>query len=464
MRETTISVKKNGVFSRRSRGALPPGQRFSHNTRAWMVWIVSLAFVLFQFFLQLSFGEMVGAVMSSYKLGATEGSVLASSYYFVYVLLQMPAGMLIDRYGPRRVLSIGALVVVVGCLMFAEAPSFLVAMLGRLLMGTGAAFAFVGSLNLVSMWFPANRFGVMAALAETTGMLGSIIGTILLAMFVHQVGWRDCMVFSAGLSFVLAVLLWWVVRDTPDNVTLITQRSFSAWWVDVRSLFKNKIAWLNGVYTGLLFLMITVFVALWSVPFLQVAYHMSLVQATLVSDVVFVGAAIGNPLIGWIDARIANRRYILVTFPLISAVLLAILMFSPQLPVWEVVLLMFVFGLLVSSYILPYVIGNELAPHGARTTSLGFVNTLSVGSAPIIGPLIGWVLDNPVTFGAHHSVVAGSLGAYQQSFTVFLGCLLLGSVIGCYLPKRPVLVEGGELVAQDQEADHEGLDELDRII
>ena len=92
------------------------------------------------------------------------------------------------------------------------------------------------------------------------------------------------------------------------------------------------------------------------------------------------------------------------------------------------------------------------------------MNTLSVGSAPIIGPLIGWVLDNPMTFGAHHPVVAGSLGAYQQSFTVFLVCLLLGSVIGCYLPKRPVLVEEEELVAQDQGADHEGLDELDRII
>ncbi|MBV53822.1 MAG: MFS transporter [Coxiellaceae bacterium] len=463
MRETSLSIKKNGTLLRR-RGALPPGQRFSHSARAWMVWIVSLAFVLFQFFLQLSFGEMVGAVMSSYKLSATEGSVLASSYYFIYVLLQMPAGMLIDRYGPRRILSTGALVVVVGCLMFAEAPSFLVAMLGRLLMGTGAAFAFVGSLNLVSMWFPANRFGVMAALAETTGMFGSIVGTILLAMFVHQVGWRDCMVFSAGLSLVLAVLLWWVVRDTPDNVTLITQRSFSAWWVDVKLLFKNKIAWLNGAYTGLLFLMITVFVALWSVPFLQLAYHMSLVKATLVSDIVFIGAAIGNPLIGWLDARINNRRYILVTFPLISAVLLAILMFSPSLPMFEVVLLMFAFGLLVSSYILPYVIGNELAPRGARTTSLGFVNTLSVGSAPIVGPLIGWVLDHPIAFGSHHAVMAGSMAAYQQSFTIFLVCLLLGSVMGYYLPKRPVVTDEEESLIEDEDSNEEALDMLDRII
>ena len=462
MRETTVSIKKSGVLSRRRRGALPPGQRFSHNSRAWMVWIVSLSFVLFQFFLQLSFGEMVSVVMKSFDLSATKSGVLASSYYFVYVFLQMPAGMLIDRYGPRRILSVAALVVVLGCVMFAEAPNFSIAMCGRLLMGTGAAFAFVGSLNLVSMWFPANRFGVMTALAETAGMFGSILGTLLLATFVHHVGWRYCMLFSAGLSLVLAALLWSVVRDTPDNVTLITQRSFSSWWEDVKLLFSKKIAWLNGVYSGLLFLIITVFVALWSVPFMQVSHHMSLLKATWVCDMVFVGAAIGNPVMGWIDGHLASRKLLFVLGPLVAAALLGLLLFVPQLSTPVVTVLMFMLGLSISSYVLTFVVGNELAPHGARTTSLGFVNTLSVGFAPIVGPLVGWVLDSPVSWSGHQSVLAGSLGAYQQSFTVFLVCLLVASVVGFYLPNRPAaIVEDDNLAAEEPGDDW---DSVDRII
>ena len=451
MRDNTLSAKNGDQLTRRLRGLLPPRGRMSHTSRAWMVWIVSLVFVLFQFFLQLSFGEMVAAVMSSYQLTAAESGILASSYYFVYVLLQMPAGMLIDRFGPRRILTLGALVVVVGCALFAEAPTFLTAMLGRLLVGTGAAFAFVGSLNLVSIWFPANRFGVMTALAETTGLFGSIIGTVLLAMFVHLVGWRDCMLFCAGFSLVLAAMLWLVVRDTPDNVTMITQRSLSHWWSDVTGLLKSGVAWLNGIYTGLLFLMITVFVALWSVPFLQKSYGMSLLHATLVSDVVFIGAAIGNPAIGWLDSRITQRRVILVSFPIMAALILVVLMFVPHLPVFELVALMFLFGLMVTSYIIPYIIGNEIAPHGARTTSIGFVNTLSVGSAPILGPMIGWVLDNPFSVQAQHKVVAGSIVAYQQSFSLFLVCLLAASVIGCYLPKRPVITAPEQEVQADQD-------------
>ena len=92
------------------------------------------------------------------------------------------------------------------------------------------------------------------------------------------------------------------------------------------------------------------------------------------------------------------------------------------------------------------------------------MNTLSVGTAPIVGPLIGWVLDHPIAFGSHHAVMAGSMAAYQQSFTIFLVCLLLGSVIGYYLPKRPVVIDEEESLIEDTSSNEDALDTLDRII
>src|SRR5689334_19956382 len=108
---------------------------------AWSVWVVTTAFVLLQFFLQLSSGEIIEGLMKSFSLTAFGGGVLASSYYYIYVLLQTPAGMLIDRYGARGILSISALNVCIGSLLFASAKTVLVALLGRVLMGIGAAFA-----------------------------------------------------------------------------------------------------------------------------------------------------------------------------------------------------------------------------------------------------------------------------------------------------------------------------------
>ena len=128
----------------------------TYRTRlAWSVWFVTTAFVLLQFFLQLSSGEIIAGLMKSFSLTAFGGGVLASSYYYIYVLLQTPAGMLIDRYGARGILSISALNVCIGSLLFAASKIVVIALLGRILMGIGAAFAFVGCLNLIATWFPA---------------------------------------------------------------------------------------------------------------------------------------------------------------------------------------------------------------------------------------------------------------------------------------------------------------------
>src|SRR3990167_4222248 len=126
--------------------------------RAWGMWGVAVTFVLFQFGLQLSSGQIVDGLMQSFALTAFGGGVLASVYYYIYVLLQAPAGFLIDRYGVRRLLSMGAATCGIGCFVFGWAPTIGWAVLGRLLMGFGAAFAFVGALNIVSRWFAIRQF------------------------------------------------------------------------------------------------------------------------------------------------------------------------------------------------------------------------------------------------------------------------------------------------------------------
>ncbi len=401
--------------------------RLYRTRMAWMVWTVTTAFVLLQFFLQLSSGELIDGLMKSFALTAFGGGILASSYYYIYVFLQTPAGMLIDRYGPRGILSAGALTVCIGSMLFAIAKTVIIALLGRVLMGIGAAFAFVGCLNLIATWFPARRFAFMTAIVETAGMFGAIAGNLWIASFIHQVGWRDCIEVAALFSAILSLLLFFIVRDntrkkkpTSSHASAISLRD------GLKSVVRNPVIWLNGIYCGFMFGLVTVFIALWAIPFFEATHHASLMQATLTTSAVYVGMAIGGPLIGWLDGKTQWRRQIIIGNALCASILLFIVIFSIQFSMWTIGILLFFAGLFASSYVLTYAIANELATPSNRATCIGFTNMFCVLFAPFLQPLIGFLITH----------LKGYHDYYQWSVSIVPALMLISAVIGYYLPRK----------------------------
>ncbi len=405
---------------------------------AWLIWGVSALFVLFQFFLQLSSGEIVDGLMKSFSLSAFGGGVLASTYYYIYVSLQTPAGLLIDRYGSRRLLTMGAVVCACGCLLFGASHALLLAALGRLMMGGGAAFAFVGSLNLIGKWFPTRRFALMAGVAETIGMIGTVIGGFFLAKTVMTLGWRESMIGASVLAGVIGLLILLIVRDTPRRVILpITDRPKGALWLDLKAIVKNKVAWINGAYSGFMFSIVTAFVALWAIPYMMLAHHISLMMATLACNMVFIGVAVGGPLMGWIDSRIRDRRYLLGFCSLIAAGLLCVLIYIPMLSMPTVMSLMTLLGLFTSAYVLTFGIANEIVLPQRRGSSIGFVNMLSVGTAPILQSLIGLILSL-VSKNQAHGAQLYTIHDYQIALTIVPVIVLSAACLVRYLPAKRV--------------------------
>lgn len=402
---------------------------------AWIVWGVSMLFVLFQFFLQLSSGEIINGLMRDFSVSAFGGGILASAYYYVYVALQTPAGLMVDRFGTKRLLTIGAMVCAVGSFIFSTSHHLFIAALGRLMMGGGAAFAFVGSLNLVAKWFPIHRFVFMTAVAEAVGMLGGIMGGIFLAALVQQFGWRHSIMGASMVAAIIATLIWTVVRDTPNNTTPVLKRPKGALLRDLKTLVNSKIAWINGAYSGIMFSIVTVFVALWGIPFMMLAYHISLTMATFVCNLVFAGVALGSPLLAWLDMRLNCRRRLLIICALVSALLLSLLIYFPVLPLWVVMILMTVLGLFASSYIITFGVGNEIvAPH-MRGTSIGFVNTLSMITAPLLQPFVGLVLE---IVTEHSGGIVGkyTVSEYQVALTIIPVLVLLAAWLARFIPSR----------------------------
>ena len=182
---------------------------------AWVVWGISACFALLQFTMQLSSSSLINGLMKSFHLSPFGGALLLSSYYYMYAFFQVPAGVLIDRYGPRRLLTIGAVICVLASYLFASATSLWLAFLGRICMGGGFAFAFVGSLALISRWFPIRQFALIVSVAETLGMLGSAIGGAVIVSVVQRFGWRSGIYGFGMVAALLSVFLWVFVRDAP---------------------------------------------------------------------------------------------------------------------------------------------------------------------------------------------------------------------------------------------------------
>lgn len=403
---------------------------------AWIVWGVSALFVLFQFSLQLSSGEMVNGLMTSFHLDALGAGVLASTYYYVYALLQSPAGMVVDRFGPRKILSIGAAICGMGTLVFAGAHSVTVAIFGRLLMGSGAAFAFVGSLYLVGKWFPIERFAFMVGVAEAIGMVGSLLGGVYMADFVEHVGWRSAMFGAAGLAALIAVMIALIVRDTPYKTAAPKSlRPKGAFRRDFKRLLRNKNAWLAGCYSGAMFACVTVFVALWGIPYLQLVHHVTLMGATFICNMVFIGVAIGTPIVGWLDAKV-NRRILLVSTAIANTILVCLVIYMTSLPTWALTGLMLILGISCSSYVIPFAIAHEISTPSTRSTYMGFINMLQVGFAPIFQPLIGLVMSLVATGFYHHAGHAYTVYDYKIALSIVPMISVAALLIARVLPLR----------------------------
>ncbi|MCX7124940.1 MAG: MFS transporter [Gammaproteobacteria bacterium] len=404
---------------------------------AWIVWFVAAVFVLFQFFLQLSSGEIIASLMKSFALTAFGGGLLASSYYYIYVALQIPTGMLIDRYGPRGILSFGALMVCLGCLIFYAAKTVFIAFVGRILMGGGSAFAFVGCLNVISIWFPARRFAFMAAIVETAGMIGAIVGDFWLAHFLERTGWRGAMLFAAIFSGILSIFLLLIVRNNPKRKKLPVMASAKiSLMAGLKQIMRNPIIWVNGIYSGVMFGIVTVFIALWAIPFFELSHHVDLVTATLCTSALYVGVAVGGPVLGWLDGKTRWRREIMIFNAFCAAVFLFLSIYCINLSLIIIAVFLFFTGICASSYVLTFAIANEIATPNNRSTSIGFTNMLCVIFAPIFQPFVGFLITYFDGKNVATETAAELIVHFQWAVTLVPMLALIAGVLAFYLPKR----------------------------
>lgn len=383
-------------------------------------WLVGALFFLYAWILRVSPSVMVEELMRDFAVGGAVLGQLSAWYFYGYAGMQIPVGLLLDRFGPRRLLTAAAAVCALGCVLFVTG-GLATASLGRLLMGAGCAFSLVGAMAVAGQWFPARRFALLGGLAMMLGMAGGVFGQAPLRLAVESSSWRTTLLATALGALALSIAAWLLIRDRRTGTG-----GLGAVLSTLGPVARNRQVWLNALAglgaTGPLL----GFAALWGVPYLEVAYGLPPTEAAAMASVVFVGWGAGAPFFGWLSDRIGLRRPPLVVAQCVLVVALLTMLYLPGLPAVAVGILCFVIGFCGSSQIINFALAREHTLPSTSATAIGFVNMLVTGTGALFQPAVGWLLDQQ--WDGH--IVEGARVYDVTDYRLAFGILVAASMLG----------------------------------
>ena len=384
-------------------------------------WLVGSLFFFYAWILRVSPSVMVEELMRDFAVGGAIVGNLSALYFYGYAGMQIPVGLLLDRFGPRRLMTVAAGVVAVACLLFAWSDGLVGASVARFLIGAGCAFSLVGAMAVAGQWFPRERFALLAGLAMMFGMAGGVFGQAPLRVAVDATDWRTTMATVGVVGFGLMLAAWLFVRDRRRG-----SGGVGAVFEGLRRVAANRETWLNAVAglgsTGPLL----AFAGLWGVPYLQAVHDIDRVAAGTVTSVTFIGWGIGAPLIGWFSDRIGKRRSPLIAGMILSALSLVAILYLPGIPLWGVAVLCFGIGFGGSAQIVCFALVREHNLPQYSGTAIGMVNALVTGAGALFQPMIGWLLDLSWDGLMVDGARVYAIGAYNLAF----GVLVAGCIVG----------------------------------
>jgi sugar phosphate permease len=396
----------------------------------WLVWGLGATFFLAEYLARVAPAVMVPDLMRAFHITALQIGALSAFFYYAYLSMQVPVGTLVDRFGPHKLLTVTPLLCALGCFLFAMSHSAQMAELSRFLMGFGAAFAFVGTLKLATLWFPAERFGLLAGLTQALGMFGAALGEGPSSLLVGAIGWQNTMISIGVILLLLAVLIGIVVRDRPQTAV---KKETTGLLKAVILVLKNPQSWIISLFSGLLYAPTAAFAELWGVSYLARVHELNAHVAAMGISFIFIGWGLGSPILGWISDRAKVRRPALFFSVIASLILMLAILYVPIHSTLLLFALLFSYGVANTGVATSYAVASEINPHPIAGTSIAFTNMASVLVGALFQPIIGWILDLKWDGQMADGVRIYSAHAFNIAMIALPACLILGLVVTFFI-------------------------------
>jgi sugar phosphate permease len=393
----------------------------------WLVFaLLSLAYLLV-YFHRTSPAVVAKDIMHDLQAGEALLGVLASAYFYPYALMQIPAGLLSDSWGPRRTITVFFVLAGAASIFFGLANSVALATAARVLVGLGVSMLFVPTIKVLTRWFRLREFSFMMGLLMAVGGLGVLGAAGPLAFLSTALGWRGSFLVIGGITLALALAIWLLVRNSPEEMGLPPAEATSAGasatsaiglMEGIKLVVGEPRFWPVAVWFFCTSGMFFSFVGLWGGPFLQDVYGLTKPQAGGVLSMAAVGMILGSPALSWASDRLlGSRKKVLVGSAALVLLLVLPLAFWPNvfnlagLYAWCLLFSVFTSSVVV----IGFTTTKELFPVSIAGTATGLVNLFPFLGGAVLQPVLGLILEGQERVGGIHNAAG-----YGRAFLVFV--------------------------------------------
>lgn len=377
--------------------------RLTPNRLRWVMFSILVMAYIMAFFQRMALAAVATDVMNDLQTKEAMMGVLSAAYFYPHALMQMPAGVLADKWGAKRTIGTFFAIAALGSVLFGLAESMLVAALGRFLVGAGMAMLFVPAMKLFSLWFQGKDFALVTGLFISSGGLGALLATTPLAVLTEWLGWRTSFVGAGLFTFVTAILAFVLIVEKPTAPTAATktplpnEQPADTVWNSLLAVLRQPAFWPLAVWfffgNGLFF----TFTGLWGGPYLEEIHHLGKADAGSVLSMIAVGIMLGGVLLSTLSNRLCGaRRKPLMTFGalLILTLFATLQIFETSLPLpalYAVYLLLGIFGNGIAA--IGFTLTKESFPLQLSGTAMGLVNVFAWLGVAILQAATGLLLE-----------------------------------------------------------------------
>jgi sugar phosphate permease len=413
----------------------------------WVIFtILAFGYVLV-YFHRLCPAVLAVDMMQDLQATGTLTGLLGAAYFYPYALMQLPAGLLSDSWGPRNTITLFFLVAFAGSLVLGFAPTVLWAIIGRSLVGLGVAMLFVPTLKILAEWFHAREFALMTAILMALGGVGSLSAAAPLAWLSAQIGWRFSFVAVGVFTLILAGLVYIFVRNKPvdmgwpspsSNPIVGSPQSQISLSESVKKVLTCPSFWPLAIWFFFNCAVFFSFGGLWGGPYLVQIYGLEKGQAAQILSMLAIGMIVGSPLLSYVSNTILHARkpVIVISSAVVLALTAALAFYTPHIPVLGHYAICFGLGVFSSAVVvIGFTANKELFPVQMAGTATGLVNLFPFAGGSVFQPVLGVALES-------YGKIDGkfTLAGYEKAFLILFLCAVVALIASFYV-KETLLPE-----------------------
>lgn len=395
-------------------------QRHNMKTK-WMPWIVCIAasFFLFYEFIQGNmFATIADDIMRDFNIRADKMTYLSSVYYLSNVLFLFVAGMLLDRFSAKKTILIAMLLCVLSTFVLAQAHSFYLAMVCRFVTGIGSAFCFLGPVRIASRWFPAKKMAFVTGVIVTIAMTGGMLAQYPLTKLVVYIGWRHSLFVIGWLGIFVFLMMIFLVKDKVEHQRVEHTIKRMNILTTARMAYLNPQTLRAACYASLMNMSVAVFGAVMGTLYVMQRLGVDRENAAMVNSVLFLGAIVGGPVMGWCSDKSGLRLLPMRIGLLASLITLLAILYLP-VSLFGMGCLFFLLGLFTSSQVISYALVAESTPLAITATAVSMVSIMTQGGYILYQNLFSFLLTHHGEMQLVNQIPVYSLADYQSA-TVLL--------------------------------------------